>query len=66
MGLKVAALRSHHLHTKFHPNLSTSSKVVGGGPQRHTHIHIHTYIHTHTQTGDLISLLSILESRLKL
>jgi hypothetical protein len=33
---------------------------------RHIHIHIYTHTHTHTQikTGDLISLLSILESRL--
>jgi hypothetical protein len=56
MGLKISALRSpsrHYLHTKFHENLPSSSKVISVG-------------HTDRQTGDLISLLPFLESRLKM
>jgi hypothetical protein len=37
--------------TKFHENLPSGSKVISGGD-------------TDRQTGDLISLLSLLESRL--
>jgi hypothetical protein len=78
MGLKVVALRSP---AKFHPNLSTGSKViVGTHRQTHTRTRTHaqtrTHRHRHRQTdrerhrdrqrptGDLISLLSFLESRL--
>jgi hypothetical protein len=56
MGLKIIASRSpfewHYLRTKFHENLPSGSKVITGG---HTDRH-----------SDLISLLSCLESRLKL
>jgi hypothetical protein len=44
-------LEWHYLCTELHENLSSGSKVIGGG-------------HTHTETGDLISLLSFLERRL--
>jgi hypothetical protein len=47
----------HYLHTKFHENLPSGLKVISGGTDRHRH--------TNRQTGDLISLLSFLESRLK-
>jgi hypothetical protein len=47
-------LQWHHLSTIFHENPPISSKVISG---RHTHTHTHT---------DLISLLSFLESRLKI
>jgi hypothetical protein len=53
MGLKIIALRSlewHHLHSKYHENLPSGSKVISGV--------------THKQTIDLISLLPFLESRL--
>jgi hypothetical protein len=40
-----------YLHTKFHENVPSGSEVISGGTRR--------------QTGDLISLLSFLESRLK-
>jgi hypothetical protein len=49
------------LPTKFHKIQPSGSKVISWG---HTHTHKHT--HTHRQTGDLISLLSILESTLKI
>jgi hypothetical protein len=45
-------LQCHHLPTKFHENSHIGSKVISG-------------THTHTQAGDLIILLSLLESRLK-
>jgi hypothetical protein len=45
-------LERYYVHTKFHENLLSSSKVIIGG-------------HTERQTGDLISLLLFLESRLK-
>jgi hypothetical protein len=50
--------------TKYHENLAGGSKVISGGTRTHAREHTHT--HTHTQTGDLISLLSFLESRLKI
>jgi hypothetical protein len=40
-------------HTKFHENLPSGSEVISGG-------------HTDRQTGDMINLLSFLESRLKM
>jgi hypothetical protein len=55
VGLNIIASRSlewHYLCTKFHENLPSGSEVISGG-------------HTDRQTGDLISLLSFLESRLK-
>jgi hypothetical protein len=45
-------LEWHYFHTKFHENLQSSSEVISGG-------------HTYRQTGDLISLLSFLESMIK-
>jgi hypothetical protein len=39
-------------------------KLLVGDTQ--TDINTHTHTHTHTQTGDLISLLSFLESRIKI
>jgi hypothetical protein len=56
MGLKIIAsssLECHQLPTKFHENLSIVLKVISGG-------------HTYRQTGDFISLLSFLGSRLKI
>jgi hypothetical protein len=46
-------LEWHYLPTKYHENLPSGSKVISG-----------TYTQTDGQTGDLISLLSFLESRL--
>jgi hypothetical protein len=52
MGLLHRGLLEwHYVHTKFHENLPSSSKVISGG-------------HTDRQTGDLLSLLSFLRSRL--
>jgi hypothetical protein len=42
--------------TKYNESLPGGSKVISGG---------HTDRHTHTQTGDLLRVLSFLESRLK-
>jgi hypothetical protein len=59
MGLKITASRSlewHYLYTKFHKNLPSSSKVISRA---------HRNRQMDKQTGDLISLLSFLESRLK-
>jgi hypothetical protein len=56
MGLKIfrrGPLEWHYLPTKFHENLPSGSKVISGG-------------HTDRQTGDFRSLLSLLESRLKM
>jgi hypothetical protein len=42
MGLKIIASRSlewHHLPTKFHENLPSSSKVISGGHTDTTHTH---------------------------
>jgi hypothetical protein len=61
MGLKLlyrGRLECYYLPTKFHENLPSGSKVISG-----THTHTHTQ--TDRQTGDFISLLSFLESRLK-
>jgi hypothetical protein len=55
MGLKIlhrGPLEWNHLPTKLHENLPLGSKVSSG-------------VETHRQTGDLISLLSFLESRLE-
>jgi hypothetical protein len=57
MGLKIIATRSPlmtlaYICTKFHKTLPSGSKVISGG-------------HTDRLTGDLISLLSFLEGRLK-
>jgi hypothetical protein len=49
-------LQWHHPPTKFHENAPIYSKVISGG---------YAGTHTHTHDGDLISLLSFLESRLK-
>jgi hypothetical protein len=70
MGLEVAhegPLQWHHLLAKFHPSLSAGSKIISRDTDRQTHTHTHTHTHTYTdrQTGDLISLLSFSESRLK-
>jgi hypothetical protein len=46
-------LEWHYRCTKFHENLPSGSKLLAGDTQ------------TDRQTGDLISLLSFLESRLK-
>jgi hypothetical protein len=46
----------HHLPTKFNENPPLGSKIISGG---------HTDRQIYGQTGDLISLLSFLESRLK-
>jgi hypothetical protein len=54
MALKLlhrGPLEWHYLRAKFHQNLPSGSKVISGG-------------HIDRQTGGLISLLSILESRL--
>jgi hypothetical protein len=53
MLLYQGPLEWHYLHTKFHENLPSSSNVFSGGT------------HRQTETGDLISLLSFLESKLK-
>jgi hypothetical protein len=50
-------LEWHYLYNTFHENLPSGSKVISGG---------HTDRQTDRQTGDLISLLSFLESRLKM
>jgi hypothetical protein len=63
MGLKLlhrGPLEWQHLGTKFYETLPSGSKVITGG-----HIDRQTDTHTYTHTGDLISLLSFLESRLK-
>jgi hypothetical protein len=55
MGLKLlyrGSFEWHYLRTKFHEILPSSSKGISGG-------------YTDRQTGDLISLLSFFESRLK-
>jgi hypothetical protein len=55
MGIKIIALwplEWHYLSTKCHENLPSSSKIINGG-------------HT-DRLCDLISLLSFLESRLKI
>jgi hypothetical protein len=54
MGLKLMnrdPLEWHYLPTKYHENLRSGLKVISWG-------------HTDRQTGDLISLLSLLETRL--
>jgi hypothetical protein len=54
MGIKITAsgpFEWYHFPTKYHEDLPSSSKVIGEG---------------HRQTGDLISLLSFFESRLKI
>jgi hypothetical protein len=56
MGLKLllrGPLEWHYLPTKYHENLPSGSKVISGR-------------HTDRQIGDLISLLSFLESRQKM
>jgi hypothetical protein len=52
--LHQGPLESNYLITEYHENVPSGSKVISGG---HTDIQ--------RQTGDLISLLSFLESRLK-
>jgi hypothetical protein len=55
MGLKLlhrGPLEWHYLRYKFHENLSRGSEVISGGQ-------------TDRQAGDLISLFSFMESRLK-
>jgi hypothetical protein len=54
-------LEWYYLLAKFYESLLSSSKVISG---THTHTHTHTHTYTHRQTGDLICLLSFLESRL--
>jgi hypothetical protein len=57
MGLKSlhrGTLEWHFLHTKFHENLPSDSKVIIGDTQ------------TDRQTGDMISPLLFFESRLKI
>jgi hypothetical protein len=54
--LPPGLLEWHYLPTKFHENLPSGSEVINGGP---------TDTKTDTQTGDVKSLLSFLESRLK-
>jgi hypothetical protein len=46
--------------TKFHKNLLSGSEVINGG-----HTNRKTHRQTDGQTGDLISLLSFFEYRLK-
>jgi hypothetical protein len=56
MGLKLfyrGPLEWHYLRTKFHETVPSGSEVISGG-------------HKDRQTGDLISLLSFLESRLQI
>jgi hypothetical protein len=65
MGLRIITLRSplmSSLTTKFHENLPMDSKVIRG---THRQTERHTHIQTDRQTGDLINLLSFVESRLK-
>jgi hypothetical protein len=57
MGLKKYCIEVplngiHYFHTKFHEILPSGSKVISEG-------------HTETRSGDLISLFSCFESRLK-
>jgi hypothetical protein len=62
MELKIwhwGPLEWHYLPTKYHENLPSGSKVISRG---HTDTHIYTQ--TDRQTGDLIRLLSFLQSRL--
>jgi len=49
-------LEWHHLTAKIHENPPVDPNVING---------THTHTHTDRQGGDLISLLSFLESRLK-
>jgi hypothetical protein len=68
MGLKIlhrGPLEWHCHRTKFRVNVPSSSKVISGG-HSHTDGQTDAHARTHTHTGDLISLLSFLESRLKI
>jgi hypothetical protein len=55
--LNRGPLAWHYLRTKFHENVTSGSEVINGG---------HADRQTDRQTGDVISLLSILESGLKM
>jgi hypothetical protein len=55
--LHLGPLKWHYHRAKFHEKLPSYSKVVSRG---------HTNRQTHRRTGDLISLLSFFESRVKM
>jgi hypothetical protein len=56
--------KQNNMPIKFQKIYQSVQKLLGEGIQRQTHTHRHR--HTHTHTDDLISLLSFLESRLKM
>jgi hypothetical protein len=59
----MSSLEWLYLLTKYHENLPSGSKAISGG---HTDRQTDTHTHTHTHTGDLINLLSFLDSRIRM